>query len=136
MSLMNTVARTLITLCPARIAPNRATDCSSITDYRMSIDTDGIRDKCSECGGFTRAVKLVGGWVIDCMGCDNGYHMPCESENEAGWAWNKQEREKNEARRKQEMRRVQKPSIETDCLLHSLLQELRQVRESKGKIMK
>ena len=59
-----------------------------------SIDTDGIRDPCSECGSqFSRSVKLVGGWVIDCVGCDNTMPWMKKTEHMASIAWNKQERE-------------------------------------------
>ena len=63
-----------------------------IADGRGAIDTDGILDRCSECGSFVRViVDSAGRHGAECIGCGNAV-CGCESKSAAMVDWNRQQR--------------------------------------------
>jgi hypothetical protein len=59
------------------------------------IDTDGIFDRCSECGGFVRVKcdtqRQPRSWDVGCCDCANSI-PPQFSESRAMEVWNKEQR--------------------------------------------
>ena len=63
-----------------------------IVDGRGAIDTDGILDRCGECGSFVRVITdSAGRHGAECIGCSNAV-CGCASTSDAMVRWNREQR--------------------------------------------
>lgn len=60
------------------------------------IDTDGLTDRCRECGERANIVKLVGGWIVECAECGNCIPFR-DSKSAAITQWNIEQRSNDES---------------------------------------